>query len=66
MIVHQIWTDNSYRNFNYLIVCPQSGEALAIDPLDHEKCLAAAKQNGWGITQILNTDRKSTRLNSSH
>jgi hydroxyacylglutathione hydrolase len=28
---------------------------LAIDPLDHEKCLAAAKQNGWGITQILNT-----------
>jgi hydroxyacylglutathione hydrolase len=55
VIVHQIWTDNSYRNFNYLIVCPQSGEALAIDPLDHEKCLAAAKQNGWGITQILNT-----------
>ncbi len=55
MIVEQIWTANAYRNFNYLIVCPDSGEALAIDPLDHKKCLAAAKNNGWEITQILNT-----------
>jgi len=55
MIVEQIWTANAYRNFNYLIVCPESGEALAIDPLDHKKCLAAAKDNGWEITQILNT-----------
>ena len=55
MIVEQIWTANAYRNFNYLIVCPESGEALAIDPLDHEKCLAAAKDRGWQITQILNT-----------
>jgi hydroxyacylglutathione hydrolase len=55
MIVEQIWTANSYRNFNYLIVCPQTGEALAVDPLDHEKCLAAAKAKGWSITQILNT-----------
>ena len=55
MIVEQIWTGNAYRNFNYLIVCPESGEALAIDPLDSEKCLATAKANGWQITQILNT-----------
>ncbi|MDH3451582.1 MAG: hydroxyacylglutathione hydrolase [Gammaproteobacteria bacterium] len=55
MIVEQIWTGNAYRNFNYLIACPQSGEALAVDPLDHEKCLARARQNGWEITQILNT-----------
>ena len=55
MIVEQIWTGNAYRNFNYLVVCPETGEALAIDPLDHEKCLAAAKKNGWKITQILNT-----------
>jgi hydroxyacylglutathione hydrolase len=55
MLVEQIWTANAYRNFNYLIVCPQSGEALAIDPLDHEKCLARAKSRGWQITQILNT-----------
>ena len=55
MIVEQIWTANAYRNFNYLIVCPDSGEAMAVDPLDHKKCLAAAKEKGWEITQILNT-----------
>ena len=55
MIVEQIWTANDYRNFNYLIACPDTGEALAIDPLDHEKCLARAKERGFTITQILNT-----------
>lgn len=55
MIVEQIWTANDYRNYNYLIACPQTGEALAIDPLDHAKCLAAAKRRGWTIRQILNT-----------
>lgn len=55
MIVEQIWTGNAYRNFNYLIVCPETGEALAIDPLDHAKCLSAAKDKGWTIRQVLNT-----------
>ena len=55
MIVRQVWTGNAYRNFNYLIACAETGEALAIDPLDHEKCFAAAKREGWEITQILNT-----------
>jgi hydroxyacylglutathione hydrolase len=55
MIVEQIWTANAGRNFNYLIACSETGEALAVDPLDHEKCLAAAKAKGWTITQILNT-----------
>jgi hydroxyacylglutathione hydrolase len=55
MIVEQIWTANSYRNFNYLIACPETGDALAIDPLDHQKCLSAAKDKGWNITQVVNT-----------
>jgi len=55
VLVKQIWTANAYRNFNYLIAWPESGEALAIDPLDHKKCLAAAKEAGWEITQVLNT-----------
>ncbi len=55
MLVERIWTANSYRNFNYLIACPETGEALAIDPLDSEKTLATAKVKGWQITQILNT-----------
>jgi hydroxyacylglutathione hydrolase len=55
MIVEQIWTGNAYRNFNYLIVCPETGDAMAVDPLDHEKCLASAKRNGWQITHVVNT-----------
>ena len=55
MIVEQIWTGNAFRNFNYLIACGETGEALAVDPLDHEKCLKRARELGWEITQILNT-----------
>ena len=55
MIVERIWTANALRNFNYLIACTETGEALAIDPLDHEKTLATARVKGWQITQILNT-----------
>ncbi len=55
MIIERIWTGNSLRNYNYLLACPESGEALAIDPLDHQKVLATAQERGWEITQILNT-----------
>ncbi|HEY6131455.1 MAG TPA: hydroxyacylglutathione hydrolase [Halioglobus sp.] len=55
MLVEQIWTGNAFRNFNYLIACGETGEAMAIDPLDHEKCLARARELGWEITQVLNT-----------
>ncbi len=55
MIVEQIWTGNAYRNFNYLVACAETGDALAIDPLDFRKCLTVAGERGWNITQILNT-----------
>ncbi len=55
MIVERIWTGNSFRNYNYLVACPETGEALAIDPLDAGKTLNTAKIKGWQITQILNT-----------
>lgn len=55
MIVDQIWTGNALRNFNYLIACGETGEAMAVDPLDHRKCLSRANEKGWEITQVLNT-----------
>jgi hydroxyacylglutathione hydrolase len=55
MLIERLWVGNSLRNFNYLLACPDSGEALAIDPLDHRNVLALAKDKGWQITQILNT-----------
>ena len=55
MLIERIWAANSSRNFHYLIACPESGEALAIDPLEWQRCLDAAQARGWQITQILNT-----------
>ncbi len=55
MIIEQIWTGNNWRNYNYIIACPENGEALVIDPSDHEKCLDLATKRGWEITQVLNT-----------
>jgi len=55
MLIERIWSANPYRNFHYLIACPETGEALAVDPLEWQLCLDAARQRGWEITQILNT-----------
>jgi hydroxyacylglutathione hydrolase len=55
MRVERIWPGNDFRNFHYLIACSETGEALAIDPLDWKRCLQTAKAQGWTITQILNT-----------
>jgi hydroxyacylglutathione hydrolase len=55
MLIERIWAANSYRNFHYLIACPESGEALAVDPLEWRLCLQTARAKGWQITQILNT-----------
>jgi len=55
MIVEQIWTANAWRNFNYLVACEETGDALAIDPLDHQKCLGLARDRGWTVRQVLNT-----------
>jgi hydroxyacylglutathione hydrolase len=55
MIVKQIWADNDARNFNYLIACGETGEALAIDPASYDKCLACALEHDWQITHVLNT-----------
>jgi hydroxyacylglutathione hydrolase len=55
MLTERIWSGNSLRNFHYLVACPETGEALAVDPLEWQMCLDAAKARGWTITQILST-----------
>jgi hydroxyacylglutathione hydrolase len=55
MIVERIWAANSLRNYHYLVGCNETGEALAIDPLDWEACLMRARARDWRITQIVNT-----------
>ena len=55
MLTERIWSGNSLRNFHYLVACAETGEALAVDPLEWRLCLDAARRRGWQITQILNT-----------
>jgi hydroxyacylglutathione hydrolase len=55
MLTERIWSGNSLRNFHYLVACPETGEALAVDPLEWRICLEAARRRGWQITQIVNT-----------
>jgi hydroxyacylglutathione hydrolase len=55
MIVKQIPVNNSLRNYMYLIACPETLEAVAIDPLDHALCLATSEALGWTIRGVINT-----------
>lgn len=55
MLVERLWPNNRLRNFHYLVACPETGEALAVDPLDWKLMLSAAQARGWTITQIVNT-----------
>ena len=55
MIIKQIYTFNNYRNFNYIIACSQTREAVAIDPLAYNLCLDEAQKNDLKIVAIINT-----------
>lgn len=55
MLIERIWAANDLRNFQYLIACSQTGEALVVDPLDARACLDTARERGFNITQIVNT-----------
>jgi hydroxyacylglutathione hydrolase len=55
MHVERIWPGTELRNFHYLVVCEETGDALAIDPWDAEAVLATARAHGWNITQVFNS-----------
>ena len=55
MLIERVWAANQGRNFNYLIGCPETREALAVDPLNAQACLRRAHELGWNIRQIFNT-----------
>ncbi len=55
MIIIQIYADNPLRNFHYLIACPETRDAMVIDPLDVKACLDAASDHDLKISKILNT-----------
>lgn len=55
MKVVRLYMHNRLRNFNYIIGCEQTQQAIALDPLDGEAVIAAAKAEGWQIKLIINT-----------
>src|SRR5579871_4141919 len=55
MLIERVWAESAGRNFNYLVACAETGEALAIDPLNAQACLGRARELGWSIRQIFNT-----------
>ena len=55
MHVERLWPDTKLRNYHYLIVCGETGEALAVDPWDAALVHETARRKGWSIRQILNT-----------
>lgn len=55
MHIEIIDAKNKGRNYNYLIACLETKQALAVDPIAVDACLNIAKQHGWQITHIVNT-----------
>ncbi len=55
MLVEQIAVNNNLRNYMYLVACPETREAAAIDPLDHALVLRKARELGWHISSVINT-----------
>jgi hydroxyacylglutathione hydrolase len=47
--------NNRLRNFNYLIGCEETKQAIALDPLDGEAMVALSAEQGWQIKLIINT-----------
>jgi hydroxyacylglutathione hydrolase len=47
--------DNELNNFCHLIVCEKTKEAVILDPLDVDMCLAEASRLNCKITKIVNT-----------
>ena len=55
MQVIRRFMNNPLRNFNYLIGCEETRQAIALDPLDGEQMLQLAAEYGYDIKLIVNT-----------
>ena len=55
MKIFRRYMNNPLRNFNYLICCEQTRQAIALDPLDGEGMVQLAAEQGYDIRLIINT-----------
>lgn len=54
MIIHQIFSNNAFRNFSYLIE-GKNGRAICIDPYDGKQVVDYAESKGISIFAMINT-----------
>jgi hydroxyacylglutathione hydrolase len=47
--------NNPLRNYNYIIACPISNQAIILDPFDAQACLAVVKEQGLSVAFVINT-----------
>ncbi|ODN43103.1 hydroxyacylglutathione hydrolase [Piscirickettsia litoralis] len=56
MLIERIYLNNPpLSNFNHIIACEKTAEAIAIDPFDADIVLKRAEEKGWTIKQIIST-----------
>lgn len=55
MNIKIIYANNSLRNYNYVISCPASKEAIVIDPLATDDIINCINQNNLIVNSIINT-----------
>ncbi|WP_298773892.1 hydroxyacylglutathione hydrolase [uncultured Shewanella sp.] len=55
MKIIRLFMNNFLSNYCHLIICEQTNEAIILDPLDVDKCLAEAERHAVKITTIVNT-----------
>ena len=53
MEVFRRYMNNPLRNFNYLIGCEETRQAIALDPLDGDAMVALAEEQGYTIKYII-------------
>lgn len=55
MEVIRRYMHNPLRNFNYLLGCEETRQAIVLDPLDGEAMVQLAREQDWNIKLIINT-----------
>ncbi len=55
MKISRIYMNNHLRNYCHILICEKTSEAIILDPLDADACLAEARKQNCIIKKIINT-----------
>lgn len=55
MFVKRLYMNNPLRNYNYIVACPDTRQALILDPFDADACLRVARENDLEVVMVINS-----------